>query len=75
MNDTDSHEGEQAATGMSLNLLAGVTVIDLGNIVAAPFATVHMADFGTEIIKIEHPEQGEGQRRLEPIRDGMPLWW
>ena len=55
--------------------LAGVTVIDAGNMVAAPFATVLMADLGAEVIKIEHPEQGDGQRRLEPIKDGIPLWW
>ncbi len=55
--------------------LAGVTVIDAGNMVAAPFATVLMADFGAEVIKIEHPETGDGQRRLEPIKNGVPLWW
>ena len=56
--------------------LQGVRVIDAGNMVAAPFATVLLADFGAEVIKIEHPQYGDGQRKLEPItKDGIPLWW
>ena len=56
--------------------LTGVRVIDAGNMVAAPFATVLLADFGAEVIKLEHPEYGDGQRKLEPITEqGVPLWW
>jgi crotonobetainyl-CoA:carnitine CoA-transferase CaiB-like acyl-CoA transferase len=55
--------------------LQGVRVIDAGNMVAAPFATVLLADFGAEVIKIEHPKYGDGQRKLEPIMNGIPLWW
>jgi formyl-CoA transferase len=59
--------------------LAGVRVIDAGNMVAAPFATVLLADFGADVIKLEHPKLGDGERKLEPIlkRDGetVPLWW
>ena len=55
--------------------LTGVRVIDAGNMVAAPFATVLLADFGADVIKIEHPKYGDGQRKLEPIMDGIPLWW
>ncbi len=55
--------------------LKGVKVIDAGNMVAAPFATVLLADFGADVIKIEHPKYGDGQRKLEPIMDGIPLWW
>jgi len=55
--------------------LQGVRVIDAGNMVAAPFSSVLMADLGADVIKIEHPEQGDGQRKLEPIKDGVPLWW
>lgn len=55
--------------------LQGVRVIDAGNMVAAPFATVLLADFGAEVIKIEHPRYGDGQRKLEPIMNDIPLWW
>src|SRR5262245_59386709 len=53
----------------------GIRVIDAGNMVAAPFATVLLADFGADVIKIEHPKYGDGQRKLEPILNGIPLWW
>ena len=43
--------------------------------VAAPFAAVLLADLGADVIKIEHPIHGDGQRKLEPIVDGVPLWW
>ncbi len=52
-----------------------VRIIDAGNMVAAPFATALLADFGADVIKIEHPKHGDGQRKLEPIKDGIPLWW
>jgi len=56
--------------------LQGVRVIDAGNMVAAPFATVLLADLGADVIKLEHPENGDGQRKLEPITEaGVPLWW
>ena len=56
--------------------LKGVRVIDAGNMVAAPFATVLLADLGADVVKLEHPENGDGQRKLEPItKEGIPLWW
>lgn len=60
--------------------LAGVRVIDAGNMVSAPFSTVLLADFGADVIKIEHPTLLDGERKLEPIKVGpsgekIPLWW
>jgi succinyl-CoA---D-citramalate CoA-transferase len=55
--------------------LTGIRVIDAGNLVAAPFASVLLADLGADVIKIEHPVHGDGQRKLEPIVNGVPLWW
>src|SRR5579871_101933 len=59
--------------------LAGVRVIDAGTMVAGPFAAVLLGDFGADVIKIEHPKFGDGERKLEPIKkDGdqtIPLWW
>lgn len=63
------------ATGSDAKPLQGVRVIDAGNMVAAPFATVLMADLGADVIKIEHPRDGDAQRKLGPIKDGTPLWW
>jgi succinyl-CoA---D-citramalate CoA-transferase len=59
--------------------LKGVRVIDAGTMVAAPFSAVLLADFGADVIKIEHPRKGDGERKLEPIKgegpEGVPLWW
>jgi formyl-CoA transferase/succinyl-CoA--D-citramalate CoA-transferase len=55
--------------------LHGVRIIDAGNMVAAPFASVLLADLGADVIKIEHPVHGDGQRKLEPMFRGVPLWW
>lgn len=55
--------------------LAGVRIVDAGNMVSGPFAAALLADFGADVIKIEHPKMGDGQRKLEPIKDGIPLWW
>ncbi|MEA2641658.1 MAG: hypothetical protein QOF51_3052 [Chloroflexota bacterium] len=61
--------------------LAGLRIIDAGNMVAAPFATVLLADFGADVIKVEHPTMGDGERKLAPIKkqadtgESVPLWW
>jgi len=65
----------QRASKSERKPLAGVKIIDAGNMVAAPFATVLLADLGADVIKIEHPQNGDGQRKLEPIKEGIPLWW
>jgi crotonobetainyl-CoA:carnitine CoA-transferase CaiB-like acyl-CoA transferase len=73
----DSNETRQFALAAPSRSkpLSGVRVIDAGNMVAAPFASVLLADLGADVIKLEHPTQGDGQRKLEPIVNGVPLWW
>ncbi|MCZ7600637.1 MAG: CoA transferase [Gammaproteobacteria bacterium] len=75
MGYVDGHSRYPLAVPSAVKPLTGLRVIDAGNMVAAPFATVLMADFGAEVIKIEHPEHGDGQRGLKPFKDGVPLWW
>jgi formyl-CoA transferase len=70
----DQTNGE-SGTNETRRPLEGVRVIDAGNLVAVPFATRLLADFGAEVIKIEHPEYGDGLRELEPHKDDVPLWW
>lgn len=55
--------------------LKGIRVVEAGQMVSAPFAAVLLADFGAEVIKIEHPTKGDGQRKLNPFKDEIPLWW
>lgn len=55
--------------------LAGLKVLDIATIIAAPFAASLLADFGAEVTKFEIPGQGDGLRGFPPFRDDKPLWW
>lgn len=55
--------------------LSGVKVLELGTLIAAPFAARIMAEFGAEVIKVEQPIQGDPLRRWRKMHDGTSLWW
>ncbi|MEM7292134.1 MAG: CaiB/BaiF CoA-transferase family protein [Pseudomonadota bacterium] len=55
--------------------LAGYRVIELGQLLAGPFAGCMLGYFGAEVIKIEPPEGGDPIRRWREVRDGTSLWW
>lgn len=55
--------------------LAGLKVLDIATIIAAPFAASLLADFGAEVTKLEIPGQGDGLRSFPPFKDDKPLWW
>jgi crotonobetainyl-CoA:carnitine CoA-transferase CaiB-like acyl-CoA transferase len=53
--------------------LDGVRVIDLSRLVAGNVTTVLLADFGADVIKVEHPERGDDLRRWS--ENGVETWW
>jgi crotonobetainyl-CoA:carnitine CoA-transferase CaiB-like acyl-CoA transferase len=55
--------------------LAGLRVIELANVIAGPTTGQILGDFGADVIKVEHPENGDGSRRQGRPKDGVPLWW
>jgi succinyl-CoA--D-citramalate CoA-transferase len=63
------------APGRPFGPVAGLRVLDLGNMIAGPIAGCFLADFGAEVVKVEHPELGDDIRNWPPMKDGRSLWW
>ena len=55
--------------------LAGLKVLELGQLIAGPFAAKTLADFGAEVIKIEPPGAGDALRKWRLLKDGTSVWW
>lgn len=55
--------------------LADLRVIDASTVIAGPMITQIMADFGADVIKIEHPQTGDSMRGHGAQKDGQGLWW
>ncbi len=55
--------------------LAGYRVIELGQLLAGPFAGCILGYFGAEVIKIEPPDGGDPIRGWREVKDGTSLWW
>lgn len=55
--------------------LANLKVIEMGQLIAGPFAAKTLADFGADVIKIEAPIVGDALRKWRLLKDGTSVWW
>ena len=68
---------------LTVGALAGLRVLELGQLIAGPFAAKTLADFGADVIKIEAPPDvkdkarggGDPLRQWRLIKDGTSVWW
>ena len=64
-----------SASSPAAGPLAGLKVIELGQLIAGPFAARTLADFGAEVVKIEPPGAGDPLRSWRLMKDGTSVWW
>jgi formyl-CoA transferase len=55
--------------------LKGVRVIEMGQLIAGPFAGKTLGDFGADVIKIEAPDGGDPLRNWRMMKEGTSVWW
>jgi crotonobetainyl-CoA:carnitine CoA-transferase CaiB-like acyl-CoA transferase len=55
--------------------LQGIKVVEMGQLIAGPFAAKMLAEFGAEVIKIEPPVTGDPLRKWRLLHDGTSVWW
>ena len=55
--------------------LSGLKVLELGQLIAGPFAGKTLADFGAEVIKVEPPGDGDPLRKWRMLHQGTSVWW
>ena len=60
---------------VSKGALSGLKVVELGQLIAGPFAAKTLADFGADVVKIEPPGAGDPLRQWRLIKDGTSVWW
>src|SRR5574340_860544 len=84
-----NHRGDVSATtrekGATMNesadgapkpmALAGLRVLDIATMAAAPWAATYLAELGADVVKVEAPVVGDHQRRWGTPKNGEGLFW
>lgn len=65
---------DNVSSGQAPGPMAGIRVLDLGTVYAAPITSMILGDFGADVLKIEHP-RGDPARSHGYSKDGLGLWW
>ena len=55
--------------------LAGVKVVEMGQLIAGPFCGKTLGEFGADVVKIEAPGTGDPLRNWRLLQDGTSVWW
>lgn len=55
--------------------LDGIRVLEMGQLIAGPFAGCMLGYFGAEVVKIEPPGGGDALRNWRVLKNGTSLWW
>ena len=55
--------------------LAGLKVVEMGQLIAGPFCGKTLGEFGAEVVKIEAPGSGDPLRNWRLLQDGTSVWW
>jgi len=63
------------ATSVPPAALAGVRVVEMGQLIAGPFAGKMLGEFGADVVKIEPPGSGDPLRKWRMLKDGTSVWW
>jgi crotonobetainyl-CoA:carnitine CoA-transferase CaiB-like acyl-CoA transferase len=59
----------------SAGALAGVRILDMATVLAAPMGATLCADHGADVLKLELPDGSDALRSLQPVKEGAALWW
>ena len=62
-------------TATHAGALAGIRVVEMGQLIAGPFCGKTLAEFGADVIKIEAPGTGDPLRNWRLIKEGTSVWW
>jgi formyl-CoA transferase len=73
--DIDEDNMSGANNTMSATALQGVRVVEMGQLIAGPFAGKTLGEFGADVIKIEAPGTGDPLRNWRMMKDGTSVWW
>jgi formyl-CoA transferase len=71
--DHSMHSANQQGSGPMA--LQGLRVIEMGQLIAGPFAGKTLGEFGADVIKIEPPGAGDPLRNWRLLKEGTSVWW
>ncbi|UST52286.1 CoA transferase (plasmid) [Comamonadaceae bacterium OTU4NAUVB1] len=72
---TDPTPSSSPATPGATGALAGLRVVEMGQLIAGPFCGKTLGEFGADVVKIEAPGGGDPLRNWRLLQDGTAVWW